>query len=80
MPYLPTESELIAEIEREKRKLNLFRKEEVAKVIQKTFNEKTLKVNRGSFKERLNFEAYSPGDDRLWLFQDIEHWWFIGIG
>jgi len=27
MPYLPTESELIAEIEREKRKLNLFRKE-----------------------------------------------------
>ena len=28
MPYLPTESELIAEIEREKRKLNLFRNEE----------------------------------------------------
>ena len=27
MPYLPTESELIAEIEREKKKLNLFRKE-----------------------------------------------------
>jgi hypothetical protein len=30
MPYLPTESELIAEIEREKRKLNLFREQEVA--------------------------------------------------
>ena len=27
MPYLPTESELIAEVEREKRKLNLFREE-----------------------------------------------------
>jgi len=33
MPYLPTESELIAEIEREKRKLNLFRKEEVAREV-----------------------------------------------
>jgi len=30
MPYLPTESELIAEIEWEKRKLNLFREEEHA--------------------------------------------------
>jgi hypothetical protein len=28
MPYLPTESELIAEIEREKRKLTLFSEEE----------------------------------------------------
>lgn len=33
MPYLPTESELIAEIEREKRKLNLFREEESAKAV-----------------------------------------------
>ena len=33
MPYLPTESELIAEIEREKRKLNLLREEEIAKEV-----------------------------------------------